>query len=334
MKDKKEVEIKNHKHYRPYQRHKLNDINAHGEVENGDEFKAVDKTANNWGHWDRVKLNRAYIERIVQKFVNRPYDDFMKFFHNRTLYARAKGINVDYLIPISTHADTRRYAPYGSEEYYVDDNGLIRKNPDAYKNHKKEHAPVIVNETNIKYVYKIQPKALKACPQLYTYLKRFMSIDCFMDICEDEISEVAFKRAKKSFEECGGPQKLRKLLKSDYDSYFNFWNGFDSWSIKFEKLFYRHKYSDKTEYEYGTYQYARVKAEERKANAKKIREYKKEKEEREAELLKTIETARIEEQRRKDYKESLTDEQKRDRHGFDDNSFKGEEYHGQKRKKK
>ena len=77
----------------------------------------------------------------------------------------------------------------------------------------------------------------------------------------------------------------------------------------------------------GTNEYIKYKAEEKDRKNKKEREKKKLNEETISTLLWSIEDKRKADELAKNIIN-------RDRHGFDDESFKGEFYHGQKRKKK
>ena len=95
----------------------------------------------------------------------------------------------------------------------------------------------------------------------------------------------------------------------------------------FNQLFPKHEYRKFDILKRGTSKYAKYKAEEKERKNKEEREKKKLNE-------KTISTLlwSIEDKRKAD--ELAKDIINRDRLGFDDESFKGEFYHGQKRKKK
>ena len=79
-------------------------------------------------------------------------------------------------------------------------------------------------------------------------------------------------------------------------------------------------------FDYKSPEYKQWKKETQDAKKKEQREFKKKREERYENLLHDIEAE-------KKYKERAKDIVDRDRHGFDENSFIGEPYHGQKRKK-
>ena len=117
-----------------------------------------------------------------------------------------------------------------------------------------------------------------------------------------------------------------KLLENNPHAYrgctnWCYYNGFrDLFDVDYSDSVYRYIYP-------GSPEYARIEAEKQDANRKAYREYKQQKEEYLSGLLHNIEADRK-------AREDALNDQKIAKHGFNENeSFRGDEYHGQKRKK-
>lgn len=185
-------------------------------------------------------------------------------------------------------------------KYYVDDEGIIRKKDIP----KKERKKILIKE----------PLEIR-----YYLLDRYNN-------------QSILERIKQMF----GIKYYEQLVNYGYllPSQYNripYWNiiGYDkSWSRNKNEIFRRYAvYPEDSELEKGTKEYRKYLFEQKNKHRKERREFLLEKKQRNETLLHDLE-------QRKKIKEAELNIVTRDRLGFDEESFKGEFYHGQKRKKR
>lgn len=318
----------------PYQRAKLKDVRPHTAIE----AETICKYANNWTrHWKHYwqwKMDVDYIleEKLLQKYLNKPFADFERAWHTRTKYLRDKGFQPE-LDMIDTEPDVALNNAYA---YYVDSQGIIRRNEDHWKfSHKIKPIKVVVNEV-VEYVLRddiYNENHPWSCEHkgLVEILRKFLKTNEFRAIVDRSISEAKFNSIKNRLSYTGINFAIHEYCKR-YDEAH--WLGGRHYSARcpynrFDDMFV--KDTSKSTYRYiepGTKEFRRYYAEsdkQRKMEYKRNRRLKRQAEET---LLQEIEASR---KARVYYENS----QKIVKHGFSETeSFRGEEYHGQKRKRK
>ena len=318
--------------YAPYQRHKLKDVNW----VTSEEAKAISKHHNHWRRGDsRYREPDWHLEKtLIKKYIGKPYRDFLKAWHDRTKSLRKQGVPLE----LNYISDRLTDEPDSRDEFYVDMDGIIRKNQDypVWKHGKK---PIkIVKKEIIKYNLKpeIHNNNYWFSPffDILFILRRYFSKTDYNEILEGGIPKDKFDRMTENAIYSGLEYIIdrykhkhnTKLLENNPHAYrgctnWCYYNGFrDLFDVDYSDSVYRYIYP-------GSPEYARIEAEKQDANRKAYREYKQQKEEYLSGLLHNIEADRK-------AREDTLNDQKIAKHGFNENeSFRGDEYHGQKRKK-
>lgn len=318
--------------YAPYQRHKLKDVNW----VTSEEAKAISKHHNHWRRGDsRYREPDWHLEKtLIKKYIGKPYRDFLKAWHDRTKSLRKQGVPLE----LNYISDRLTDEPDSRDEFYVDMDGIIRKNQDypVWKHGKK---PIkIVKKEIIKYNLKpeIHNNNYWFSPffDILFILRRYFSKTDYNEILEGGIPKDKFDRMTENAIYSGLEYIIdrykhkhnTKLLENNPHAYrgctnWCYYNGFrDLFDVDYSDSVYRYIYP-------GSPEYARIEAEKQDANRKAYREYKQQKEEYLSGLLHNIEADRK-------AREDALNDQKIAKHGFNENeSFRGDEYHGQKRKK-
>lgn len=317
----------------PYQRHKLKNANW----VTPEEASVIDKHYNHWRYHDNWYRKPDYhLEKgLLKKYVGKPYEDFLKVWHDRTKNLRRQGVvmELNYIENKPTdEANTR-------EEYYVDFDGIIRVNED-YPVWRRGKKPIkIVEKEVVKYHLKreIYNKDFWASTPFYMILpilRRYFSTSDYHEILAGGITQDKFNRMKESAIYSGLDYTIdrfkhkhnTRLLENNPHAY----RGFSNWCHYncFADLFDADYSESVCRYVYpGTPEYARIIAEQNDADRKARREHNQRKDEYLSSLLHNIEADRK-------TREDALNSQKIAKHGFDENeSFRGEDYHGQKRKK-
>lgn len=212
---------------------------------------------------------------------------------------------------------------YGLWEYFIDDDGKIQAAKRYIK--PRNEVKVYYDDEPSKVVVKPNVHLLEQSSAIKSYMYRTLGKEVYNIIMEGkEIPKVEFDKYLRNAPYCF--KNELSLLASKHLNLFPRWGRSCSTSI-FDQLFKEYEYRRFDVLKEGTPEYDKYMAEEKDRKNKLAREFKKEKEEKLSNLLWSIEDKRKAAEIAKD----IID---RDRLGFDDESFKGEFYHGQKRKKK
>lgn len=257
-----------------------------------------------YAHYDRKSYH--YISRILDTSVGKDFDKVFSDICNK--FRKKKNYNFRY--EFLSHIDPYYMAPWGYNEYYIDENRIIRSYDAPEKKRKKVRVKVVdrpakyftanirvfkeysgIKAMVLKYLghtlsYKLFHKKL---PMKY-YSLVVSYIEKALDYLYPKRSIYYYRKAPSEF-----------LLIIDESEYITYYKG--------ERKFYKYL------------------AETKDASNKVFREKKKEKEIYLSSLLNSIEAERKS-------RERLENGVTRDRLGFAEDSFTGEFYHGQKRKKR
>jgi hypothetical protein len=180
-----------------------------------------------------------------------------------------------------------------SPEYTIDEEGLIQKVKEEPKRVKRK--PRVYTRPKSEW-YKVEKDEIQNCQDLLSKIYYQFGAAIYWKILEsEEISEELYLKLGRKL----GFDEIRRLIGRYVTQYY---------------------------WEKGTSGYKQVRAEQEDATRKKEREERAKREFYRENLLHYL----AQEQKRK---EAIQNEVTRDRLGFDDESFKGEFYHGQKRKK-
>lgn len=327
------------KGYAPYQRHKLKAANW----VTPEEAAVISKRSNNWRNWDngiwRREPDWKLEKELINKYIGKPYDMFIKAWHERTKSLRKQGVPLKpkYI----NHVPTDKPDTYW-DEFYVDFEGIIRKNPDYGKHWcRRQKKPIkVIEKEVIKYNLKSDIHSKNWCTSTPFYmilsiLRRYFSTTDYNDILAGGIPKDKFDRMVESSWHSGinfaidrfAHKHNARLIEVNNHAYRGIknWCHYDCFKDLFDADYsesvYRYIYP-------GTPEYSQITAEQNDASKKARREYKHQKEEIAANLLHNIESDRK-------AREADLNRQKIIKHGFDENeSFRGEEYHGKKHKRR
>ena len=212
---------------------------------------------------------------------------------------------------------------YGKWEYYIDAAGKIQAEKRYIK--PRNEVKVYYYDEPAKKVVKPNVYLLEQSSAIKAYIYKTLGKDVYNIIMEGkEIPKVEFDKYLRNAPYCF--RNEISLLASKHLNLFPRWGRSGSTSI-FDQLFKEYEYRRFDVLKEGTPEYDKYMAEEKDRKNKLAREFKKEREEKLSNLLWSIEDKR----KAAEIAKNIID---RDRLGFDDESFKGEFYHGQKRKKK
>lgn len=212
--------------------------------------------------------------------------------------------------------------------FYLDENNIIRQR--QYKRPRKPSLTIVESESEI--VYEVNKKALQLF-EIKRYLKEHLDNHTFDMLYNNRF--ITYKQYRSLFNKPNTVSLNELSIKVNYFSSLYLWQGifYETQHIlnyidKQLRPLFKEKilYGVKQIYR-GEKEYKRHFAEQEDQNKKIERERKKRIIENKENLL-----HRIEEKRK--WEKEKNDIIDRDRLGFDENSFKGEAYHGQKRKKR
>jgi len=323
------------KGYAPYQRHKLKASNW----VTPEEAAMISKRCNKWCHngiWGREpdwNLER----KLINKYVDKPYDVFIKAWHERTKQLRKQGV----LLELRCIKPTLTDSPSTWDEFYVDTEGIIRKNDNYRWRFNRNKKPIkVVEKEVVKYHLDDKIYSKNWCTptpfhMILSILSHYLSVTDYNDILDGGISKEKFDRLVQSSMHSGinyaidkfarnhnkelGKNNPRFYMGSPGYCRYDCFN--DLFVADYSESVYRYIYP-------GTPEYSQIVAERNDASNKARREYKKQMDDYRAGLLHNIEANRK-------AKEDEINRQKIIKHGFDENeSFRGEEYHGKKHKRR
>lgn len=324
----------NRRCWAPYNRAKLKHYKWH----TPEEASAIDKEYNNWrrrwkGCFNAYNEPDWHLERkLIHQYIDKPFDELLKEWHDRTAMLRRRGVAMEFH-QIDPHmTDT----PDNWNECYVDMDGIIRRNPGWRQIRHRKPIKVIEKEV-VEYI--IQSDIWNkdwpySCEHrgLVDVLRKFLKVNEFKAILEGPISEERFLAIKHRLEYTGIRTAIYEYRKKYNETHwlgrrcdFSKHCSYD----QFEDLFIRD--TSKSIYKFlqpGTKEYKKYYAEQNQYNRRAYKEARKQRKLMEESLLHDIEENRK-------LKEQEENSQKITKHGFSETeSFRGEEYHGQKRKRK
>lgn len=212
---------------------------------------------------------------------------------------------------------------YGAWEYFIDENGKIQAAKRYIK--PRNEVKVYYDDEPSKKVVKPNVHLIEQSSAIKSYIYKTLGKEVYNVIMEGkEIPKVEFDKYLRNAPYCF--KNELSLLASKHLKLFPRWSRSGSITI-FDQIFKEYEYRRFDVLKEGTPEYDKYMAEEKDRKNKLAREFRKEKEEKLSNLLWSIEDKR----KAAEIAKNIID---RDRLGFDDESFKGEFYHGQKRKKK
>ena len=247
--------------------------------------------------WFSTRKVYSYIDRFWEKHVGKNYNECQKILIRNLKEKFGYGPENFYMIDVELESINKPLAKY--DKFVVDDNGNILHNKRRYVKH-----PTV----------KVDNQVIHG----YTFNKE--------DFNEDEIGVLINRLGKdkvnRLFTETITPEEYKKV----YELLCGYW--VCSKRVEIDRKAHPIIEGEVVEYGRGTSVYSQWKHESRDAYRKSKREERRKKLEKEESLLHDI----IESRRVKERRENLS---KILKHGFDeDESFRGEEYHGGKRKRK
>lgn len=322
------------KGYAPYQRHKLKAANW----VTPEEAVAISKHCNKWNHsgiWSLQPDWRLELD-LLNKYVDKPYNDFLKAWHNRTKRLRRQGVPLELNHIESKLTDN----PDSREEFYVDLDGIIRVNKN-YRRWRRGKEPIkVIEKEVVKYHLDDKIHSKNWCTStpfhmILSILSHYLSVTDYNDILDGGISKEKFDRLVQSSMYSGINYAIDKFARNHNKELSKnnprFYMGSprycrydcfkDLFVADYSESVYRYIYP-------GSPEYSQIVAERNDASNKARREYKKQMDEYRTGLLHNIEADRK-------AREEEINRQKIIKHGFDENeSFRGEEYHGKKHKRR
>lgn len=261
-------------------------------------------TKTNGDFWDYLEKKwfkqgkvYSYINRFWEKHVGENYNECQKILARNLKEKFGYGPENFYMINVELESINKPLSKY--DEFVVDDDGNVLRNKRRYINH-----PTV----------KVDNRVIHG----YTFDRG--------DFNEDEmnilINRLGKDKVHRMFTETITPEEYKKI----YERLCGYW--VCSKRVELDRKTHPIVEGEVVEYGRGTSVYSQWKHESKDAYRKSKREKRRKELEKEESLLHDIiERRRVEERR-----ENLLKIQK---HGFDeDESFRGEEYHGGKRKRK
>lgn len=263
------------------------------------------------GYYDHFNREAyASVNRILEDSVGKKFDNI----YSEVCHRFSKKKNFKFRQEFSSSIDKRKLPEsiYSGNDYYLDDNRVIRK-----YNKQKVIKPdnIIINSTRVSDTYyRINKELLLRYPKILDRIRQRLGNSVIFDIFN--LDKLSSKEGRSILYE------IQESLREDYG--FNVCGGRrvnidDFICEKYDALV--------EECKPGSRRCSRYFAELRDASRKRARERKASKEKELLELLYKIERKRRSEA-------LLYNIIIRDKSGFDENSFYGEAYHGQKRKKR
>lgn len=279
------------------------------------------KATRKWGYYDRRSDFYDSLYKFLDGHIGKNFDEsFSKFCQRFPKVMECYNTRAEFLNRFK-NPNTEKVRSY---DYYVDDNGNIQAGEPYHRPRKQ-----------VKVYYDDEPTKTVVKPNLLLLSKS----SAIKQYIYHSLGKIAYDEIMSG----------REIDLKQFEGFINCTCSYD-FKHKIGELAMKHlhlvprftRYGDETvynqifpQYEYrkfnilkeGTPEYAKYKAEEKDRKNKEERERKKLKEEKLSTLLWSIEDKR----RAAEIAKDIID---RDRLGFDEESFKGEFYHGQKRKKK
>ena len=275
--------------------------------------KATRKCRRYYRHSDFYDSFYKFLDGHIGKNFDETFSKFCKRFPKVVEHYNTRSEFLDHF----RNPNTEKVYSF---DYYVDDNGNIQVG-ESYHRPRKQ-VTVYYDDTPKKTVVKPNLLLIDNCDPIKQYIYHYLGKGAYDEIMSGkEIEASRFAGFINSTCNYDFNSKITELAKTHLHL-----THMRNRTI-FEQLFPRYEYRKFDVLYEGTPEYRKFKAEEKDRKNKQRRENKKLEEETLSTLLWSIEDKRKAAEIAKD----IID---RDRLGFDDESFKGEFYHGQKRKKK
>ena len=276
--------------------------------------KAIRKCRRYYRHSDFYDSLYKFLDGHIGKNFDETFSKFCKRFPKVVEHYNTRSEFLDHF----RNPNTEKVYSF---DYYVDDNGNIQVG-ESYHRPRKQ-VTVYYDDTPKKTVVKPNLLLIDKCDPIKQYIYHYLGKGAYDEIMSGkEIEASRFAGFINSTCNYDFNSKITELAKTHLHLAHMPGN-----RTIFEQLFPRYEYRKFDVLYEGTPEYRKFKAEDKDRRNKQRRENKKLEEETLSTLLWSIEDKRKAAEIAKD----IID---RDRLGFDDESFKGEFYHGQKRKKK
>lgn len=321
--------------YTPYNRHKLKNWHTQEEADALD-IQYNHRIRHRGGFEWRKGFDISLERKLIEKYVGKPFQEFEKVWYDRTKYLRAKGINTKIYWIKPQPQEPEDLSCY--DKFYVDEYGIIRRNPHYKKRWWKSKEPIKILEKEVVKWY-LHPDIFNyeygfgyilRHSEIMRILQKYVSKEEFNQIIGGALDDIAYTKIRDRVIYTGLYQALYRYCKK-YNAQFTGrqwkcknWCNYDD----FTSLFY--KDTSESVYKYikpDTPEFTKIKAEQQDAKRKEWRDLKKFKSERAESLIHDIEAKRKAEDQK-------TNDQKIQSHSFDKyESFRGEEYHGGHKKK-
>jgi len=263
---------------------------------------------------ESTRLFYKQLDKFLLSNVNRPYEKvygefcakwparICRYVDTREAIRRECGTG-------ATHG--HRVGCYNQyNDFYVTDKGILKKNPLSFRFCQKPKKTITVGyncKTEYHWVFN---KEWLSYPDVIDYMEKTIGISTTSDIIREEYI----------------PKKVINILESKW-RWKDFFQEHRHWDDCKRWVYEQRSYSCPVTLKKGTNEYSRYISEERQSQELAYKRKKREREKKASTLLHDLE-------QKKKIKEEAQNLVDRDRLGFDEESFKGEFYHGQKRKKK
>ena len=280
-----------------------------------------------WGHnADNNTPSYKLIQRFLLQHVGQPWDDVEKAIHEHTELLRGRGVTVNLNHWVATHENAWRWC-----RFYVDNDGILRHNKPRTRSHDIR---IPVNPTRYYRLADVIRRAgYYSGPAYKKRLALFevLSAQDYTTLMKGTaITEKAYEKMKERYTNryAAIVERYSREYIGPYGS-DGYWDRYTAWgSSSFADIFeVEEVYDEMYVIKYRSKEYKQYHAEQTKA-ARRGRAYiNRERAEREMGLLRTLEADRKAEEAQENHISVI-------RHGFDEQeSFRGLEYHGQKRKR-
>ena len=297
-------------------------------IHNTEEGTAIIKQDNaSWKYgFGNDQPSYKLIKRFLYSHVGQPWVEVEQELHTHTELLRNRGVNIDIDYYVATHENARRWA-----RFYVDDKGILQHSRPYTKNHDIR---IPVNPTRrYRLTDAIRRANHSSGPAYKKHLALFETLSArdYATLMEGTaITEKAYEKMQERYS-----NKYTSIVERYRQEYVGpygedgYWDRHAKWgSCMFTSLFVMEEVCDEVHViKYRSKEYKRYYAEKIKS-ARHRRYGDQERMEREMEVLRTREADRKVKEAQENHISII-------RHGFDEQeSFRGLEYHGQKRKRK
>lgn len=279
------------------------------------------KATRKWGYYDRRSDFYDSLYKFLDGHIGKNFDEsFSKFCQRFPKVMECYNTRAEFLKRFK-NPNTEKVRSY---DYYVDDDGNIQAGEQYHKPRKQ--VKIYYDDGPIKTVIKPNLLLLSKSSAIKQYIYRSLGKIAYDEIMSGR--EIDIKHFE-GFINCTCSYDFKNKIVELAKTHLHLRPRFTYYgdATVYNQLFPQYEYRKFDILKEGTPEYNKYIAEEKDRKNKEERERKKLKEEKLSTLLWSIEDKR----KAAEIAKNIID---RDRLGFDAESFKGEFYHGQKRKKK